>query len=213
MGTIPGYSGVRIGGHNLSTDLTTGDVASGDGRKVTSRTAAQFLVVLTFAQMNTRRLPSALVATFEEARLMAKKFALAGVGIGAALLLLAPHAVADFDNGGRFKTQVPPMLCEVGTDLFHNGAIGAACQGGFPQAPVEPNSPMHQDQAAVNIDGQFTYRDANIAVGDHPTLNTLTPGQTVTIKGWTVSGTDGVRITSPAGHGMQINADGTVQPF
>lgn len=135
-------------------------------------------------------------------------------GLSCAAVVFAPHAAADFDNGGRFNVQVPHLLCQIGPD-------GAVCQGLFPQAPVEPcstpicpNPPMHSDQAVVTADGKFQYRDANIGVGDHPTLNTLAPGQTASVRGWQLSSTQaGVSLTSPTGHGMSIDANGNVNPF
>jgi hypothetical protein len=66
---------------------------------------------------------------------------------------------------------------------------------------------MTQDQAVVSSDGQFIYRDANIGVGDRPKLNTLTPCQSVTVRGWTITSTqDGVKISNAAGRGMLITA-------
>jgi hypothetical protein len=145
-----------------------------------------------------------------------RKITLTGVGVGVALLVMAPHAVADFDNAGRFRVQIPPLLCEI-----HSGS--AVCQGWFPQAPVNPipwpgwkgdPESLQQDQAVVTSSGQFSYRDANIGIGDHPALNTLTPGQEVTVQGWTVTGRrDAVNIASAAGHGMKIHADGTITSF
>jgi hypothetical protein len=147
---------------------------------------------------------------------MRRKIALTGMSLGVALLLAAPPAAADLDNAGRFEVQTPPLLCEIQWD-------SAVCQGQFPQAPVDPiPSPgwkgdpesLHQDQAVVTSSGQFSYRDANIGVGDHPALNTLTHGQEVTVQGWTVTGRqDAVNIASPVGHGMQIHTDGTVTSF
>jgi hypothetical protein len=160
---------------------------------------------------------------------MINKTALAGVGIGATLLL-TPHASADpnADPDGRVKTQIPSMLCEIGTsDTGPNGSgPGVVCQGIFPQAPTEPPIPpypgwngdpasLRDDQAIVTAAGQFSYRNANIGVGDNPSLDTLVPGQTYHVRGWTIAGTDAdITFTSDAtGHGMTIASDGSVKPF
>jgi hypothetical protein len=134
------------------------------------------------------------------------------LALAPAALIAAPLAHADFDNHGRFKVQVPPLLCAVESD----GA--AVCQGEFPQAPVAdcPGCPqvMHWDQAVANANGQFNYRDANIGVGDNPTLNVLTPGQSITVQNWSFTAKQaGLAVVGPSGHGMYIGADGSVNPI
>ena len=160
---------------------------------------------------------------------MITKIAVAGFGIGAAVLL-TPYAAADpsADPDGRVKTQTPSMLCEIGTN--DTGPVGSGpgvvCQGSFPQAPTElPNPPypgwhgdpatLRDDQAIVTAAGKFGYRNANIGVGDNPSLDTLVPGQTYHVRGWAIAATDaGITFTSDAtGHGMTIAGDGSVNPF
>ena len=72
------------------------------------------------------------------------------------------------------------------------------------------------DQAFVTASGQFSYRSANIGIGySHAPFDTLVPGQTYHIQGWTVvAGGDGIRFTNDGtGHGMFIGSDTTVNPF
>lgn len=140
-----------------------------------------------------------------------RKIALAGLGI-VALVCGAP-ASADPTPGhdAKVRTQTPPMLCEIGSDDSTPG-IGpnVVCQGSFAQAPAD------DDQAYVTASGQFSYRTANIGVGyDHPPFDTIVPGQTYHIQGWTVvASADGVRFThDDTGHGMFIGSDTTVNPF
>jgi hypothetical protein len=134
-------------------------------------------------------------------------------------LLAAPRASADFDNHGRFIVEVPDLLCEIAT-----GGLEAVCQGVFPLAPPitycgQSDRPcttsMRQDQAVATSGGHIEYRDANIGVGDGPTLNALAPGQTETVRGWSITDSeDGVSlINSGTGHGMKIHDDGTVEPI
>ncbi len=128
-------------------------------------------------------------------------------------------------HGTRVLTQTPPMLCEIGSDDEEAG-IGpnVVCQGDFPQSPPEPcpswpgqqcSVVIHQDQAIVTASGDFSYRDANIGVGDHPTLDTLTTGQTYHIQGWTIAASE-ARTTftnDGTGHGMTIGSDRNVTAF
>jgi hypothetical protein len=139
------------------------------------------------------------------------KIALAVLGITA--LTFAPLASADPTAGHDVKvnTQTPRMLCEIGSDDAGSG-IGpnVVCQGSFVGAPVD------DDQAFVTASGQFTYRSANIGVGyNHAPFDTLVPGQTYHIQGWTVAaGANGIRFTHDGtGHGMFIGSDTTVNPF
>ncbi|MCV7089031.1 hypothetical protein [Mycobacterium interjectum] len=129
-----------------------------------------------------------------------------------AALTLAPLASADPTAGHDAKVNVrtPPMLCEIGSDDADPG-IGpnVVCQGAFAQVPGD-------DQAFVTAAGQFSYRGANIGVGyPHAPFDTLVPGQTYRIQGWTVvARDDGIRFTNDAsGHGMLINGNTTVNPF
>ena len=104
------------------------------------------------------------------------------------------------------------MLCEIGSDDADPG-IGpnVICQrGSFVQAPAD------DDQAFVTASGKFSYRSANIGIGyDHAPFDTLVPGQTYHIQGWTVVARDeGIRFTNDGtGHGMFIGSDTTVNPF
>ena len=85
-------------------------------------------------------------------------------------------------HDAKVNTQTPRMLCEVGSDDASPG-IGpnVICQGSFVQAPAG------DDQAFVTASGQFSYRSANIGIGyPHPPFDTLVPGQTYHIQGWTV---------------------------
>jgi hypothetical protein len=139
------------------------------------------------------------------------RIALAGLGIVA--LTIGPHASADPTAGhdAKVNTQTPPMLCEIGSDDADPG-IGpnVVCQGSFVQAPAG------DDQAFVTASGQFSYRSANIGIGyPHAPFDTLDPGQTYHIQGWTaVAGDDGIRFTNDGtGHGMFIRSDTTVNPF
>lgn len=140
-----------------------------------------------------------------------RKIAVTGLGIVA--LTFAPLAGADPTPGhdAKVKTQIPPMLCEIGSDDATPG-IGpnVICQGSFAQATKD------NDQAFVTAAGQFSYRSANIGVGyNHPPFDTLVAGQTYHIQGWTVvAGDDGIRFTNDGtGHGMFIRRDTTVNPF
>ncbi len=129
-----------------------------------------------------------------------------------AALTVAPSASADPTVGHDAKVNVrtPPMLCEIGSDDAEPG-IGpnVICQGPFVQAPGD-------DQAFVTAAGEFRYRGANIGVGyDHPPFDTLVPGQTYHLQGWTVvARDDGIRFTNDGTwHGMFIRSDTTVNPF
>jgi hypothetical protein len=135
------------------------------------------------------------------------------VGLGIAALTFTPRASGDPTAGhdAKVNTQTPRMLCEIGSDDANPG-IGpnVICQGSFAQAPPD------DDQAFVTASGQFSYRSANIGVGyKHPPFDTLIPGQTSHIQGWTVvAGGDGIRFTNDdTGHGMFIGGDTTVNPF
>lgn len=139
-----------------------------------------------------------------------RRIALAGLGIAA--LILAPLATADPTPGHDTKvnTRTPPMLCEIGSDDADPG-IGPniVCQGSFVHHP-------DSDQAVVTASGQFSYRSANIGIGDqHAPFDTLVPGQTYHIQGWTVVAADnGIRFTNDATrHGMFVGGDTTVDPF
>lgn len=144
-----------------------------------------------------------------------------------AMLLVAPPAHADptAGHGTRVQVQVPPMLCQIGSDDADAG-IGPnlVCQGSFPEVPIEPcpvwpgqlcPEVMHQDQAVVTAAGRFNYRGANIGVGDHPSLDTLTPGHSYNIQGWTITATDTAATFThdTTGHGMTVTAAGNVSPF
>jgi hypothetical protein len=140
-----------------------------------------------------------------------RKVALAALSITA--LACAAPATADPTPGhdAKVRTQTPSMLCEIGSDDSTPG-IGpnVVCQGTFVQAPVD------NDQAYVTAAGQFTYRTANIGVGDnHPPFDTLVVGQTHYIQGWTiVAAGEGIRFTHDGtGHGMFVGSDTTVNPF
>jgi hypothetical protein len=139
------------------------------------------------------------------------KIALAALGI--VVLVCAAPVSADPSPGhdAKVKTQIPPMLCEIGSDDNTPGVgPNVVCQGSFAQTPPD------NDQAVVTAAGQFSYRTANIGVGyDHPPFDTVLPGQTNHIQDWTVeAGGDGVRFThNDTGHGMFIGADTTVNPF
>ncbi len=129
-----------------------------------------------------------------------------------AALTLAPLASADPTAGhdAKVNVRIPPMLCEIGSDDAEPG-IGpnVICQGSFVQAPGD-------DQAFVTAAGEFRYRGANIGVGyPHAPFDTLVPGQTYRIQGWTVvAGDDGIRFTNDGTwHGMFIRSDTTVNPF
>lgn len=142
-----------------------------------------------------------------------RTIALSGVGIACTTLFFSPLSGADPTAGHDTKvnTQTPRMLCEIGSDDTDPG-IGpnVICQGSFVQAGADA------DQAFVTASGQFSYRGANIGVGyRHAPFDTLTPGQTYRIQGWTVTaGGDGIRFTNDGtGHGMFIGGDTTVKPF
>ena len=142
-----------------------------------------------------------------------RKIALAGIACAATAF--APTASADPTAGhdAKVNTQTPRMLCEIGSDDADPG-IGpnVICQrgNGFVQ------SSTGDDQAFVTASGQFSYRSANIGIGyNHAPFDTLVPGQTYHIQGWTgVAGNDGIRFTNDGtGHGMFIGSDTTVKPF
>ena len=140
-----------------------------------------------------------------------RKIAL-GAGIACAGLAFAPLAGADPTAGHDAKVhiQTPPMLCEIGSDDADPG-IGpnVICQGSFVQYSAG-------DQAFVTASGQFSYRSANIGTGyNHAPFDTVVPGQTYHIQGWTVvAGGDGIRFTNDGTrHGMFIGSDTTVNPF
>ena len=143
---------------------------------------------------------------------MRKAIKIALVGMACAALAFTPTASADPTAGhdAKVKTQTPQMLCEIGSDDADPG-IGpnVNCQGSFVQSPAD-------DQAFVTASGQFSYRSANIGVGyPHAPFDTLVPGQTYHIQGWTVvAGGDGIRFTNDGtGHGMFIGSDTNVNPF
>ena len=140
-----------------------------------------------------------------------RKIALAGLAIGS--LACAAPASADPTPGhdAKVNTSKPPMLCEIGSDDATPG-IGpnVACQGSFVQAPAD------DDQAYVSASGQFSYRSANIGVGyDHAPFETLAPGETYHLQGWTiVAAGDGTRFTNDGtGHGMFVSSDTSVNHF
>jgi hypothetical protein len=142
-----------------------------------------------------------------------RKIALAGSGITCAAVAFAPLSSADPTAGhdAKVNTQTPRMLCEIGSDDASPG-IGpnVICQGSFVQAPAG------DDQAFVTASGQFSYRSANIGIGyPHPPFDTLIPGQTYHIQGWTVvAGSDGITFTNDGtGHGMTVGSDQSVKPF
>jgi hypothetical protein len=145
-------------------------------------------------------------------RRVIQKAALAGLGIVVAPTFAAPaNADPTAGHDTKVNTQTPRMLCEIGSDDADPG-IGpnVVCQGSFAQ------SPDGDDQAFVTASGQFTYRSANIGIGyNHAPFDTLVPGQTYQIQGWTVvAGGDGIRFTNDGtGHGMLIGSDTTVSPF
>jgi hypothetical protein len=118
-----------------------------------------------------------------------------GAGIACAGLAFAPLAGADPTAGHDAKVhiQTPPMLCEIGSDDADPG-IGpnVICQGSFVRARAG------DDQAFVTASGQFSYRSANIGTGyNHAPFDTVVPGQTYHIQGWTVvAGGDGIRFTN-----------------
>ena len=135
-----------------------------------------------------------------------RKIAPAALGIAA--LTFAPLASADPTAGhdAKVNTQTPPMLCQIGSDDADPG-IGpnVVCQGSFVQAPAGGD-----DQAFVTASGQFTYRSANIGIGyPHAPFDTLIPGQTYHIQGWTVAASgDGIRFTNDGTqHGMFVSID------
>ena len=134
-------------------------------------------------------------------------------GLVVALLVSAPLASADPTAGRDTKvhTRIPPMLCALGSDDA-DPAVGpnVVCQGSFVAAPAS------DDQAVITASGAFGYRSANIGIGnDQAPLDTLFPGRTYHIQGWTVvAGADGVRFSNDAtGRGMLIGGDTTVDPF
>ncbi len=139
------------------------------------------------------------------------KIALAGLGMAA--LACAPLASADPTPGhdAKVNTQTPRMLCEIGSDDATPGVgPNVICQGSFAQAPAD------DDQAFVTASGRFSYRSANIGVGyNHAPFDTLVPGRTYRIQGWTVeAAANGIRFTNDGtGHGMFIGSDTTVNPF
>ena len=143
-----------------------------------------------------------------------KKLLIGGVAATAAITF-APLASADPTAGhdAKVNTQTPRMLCEIGSDDATPGVgPNVICQrgNGFVQASSDV------DQAFVTASGQFSYRSANIGIGyNHAPFDTLVPGQTYHIQGWTVvAGGDGIRFTNDGtGHGMFIGSDTTVNPF
>ena len=142
---------------------------------------------------------------------VACRAALAGLGIATLAGVASAGADPTAGHDAKVKTQTPPMLCEIGSDDADPG-IGpnVVCQGSFAQAPPE------DDQAYVTASGQFTYRTANIGVGyPHDPFDTLAPGETYYIQGWTVvAGDDGIRFTNDAtGHGMFVGSDTVVNSF
>ena len=140
-----------------------------------------------------------------------RKIAVAGLGI-AALACAAPASTDPTPwHDTNVNTQTPPMLCEIGSDDATPG-IGpnVTCQGSFVHAAAD------DDQAYVTASGQFSYRSANIGIGhNHAPFDTLVPGQTYHIQGWTiVAAGDGIRFTNDGtGHGMFVGSDTTVSQF
>jgi hypothetical protein len=148
---------------------------------------------------------STIGAGMPPSRLPMRKIALAALGI--VELTFAPLASADPTAGhdAKVNTQTPPMLCQIGSDDA-DPATGpnVVCQGSFVQAPAG------DDQAFVTASGQFSYRSANIGIGyPHAPFDTLVPGQTYHIQGWTVSASgDGIRFTNDGtGHGMFVSIE------
>jgi hypothetical protein len=140
-----------------------------------------------------------------------RKIALVALGV-AALVCAAPvSADPSPDHDAKLKTQIPPMLCEIGSDDDTPGVgPNVVCQGSFVQTSPD------NDQALVTASGQFSYRTANIGVGyDHPPFGTVLPGQTSNVQGWTiVADSVGVCFSHDiSGHGMCIGAGTTVNPF
>jgi hypothetical protein len=83
------------------------------------------------------------------------------------------------------------------------------CQGSFVQAPAD------DDQAFVTASGQFSYPECEHRHRLQPCpFDTLVPGQTYHIQGWTVlPNTDGTRFTNDGtGHGMFVSVE-NVAPF
>jgi hypothetical protein len=141
-----------------------------------------------------------------------RKLLIGGVAATAAITF-APVVYADPTAGhdAKVNTRTPPTLCEIGSNDADPG-IGpnVTCQGSFVQAPAD------DDQAFVTASGQFSYRSANIGIGyDHAPFDTLVPGRTYHIQGWTVvAGDDGITFTNDdTGHGMTVGSDTTVNPF
>lgn len=139
--------------------------------------------------------------------------AIALVGLGTVALTFAPLATADPTTGhdAKVNTRTPPMLCEIGSDDSTPG-IGpnVICQGSFVHASAD------DDQAFVTASGQFSYRSANIGTGyNHAPFDTVVPGKTYHIQGWTVvASNDGIRFANDGtGHGMFVGSDTTVTAF
>ncbi len=138
---------------------------------------------------------------------------IAPAAMGIAALAFFPLASADPTAGhdAKVNVQTPRMLCEIGSDDADPG-VGAnvICQGSFVQAPAD------DDQAFITASGQFSYRSANIGTGGSQVpYETLAPGHTYSLQGWTIAtGDDGVRFTNDGtGHGMFIGSDTTVNSF
>jgi hypothetical protein len=139
------------------------------------------------------------------------RMALAGLGIATLACVAPAHADPTAGHSTKVNTQTPPMLCEIGSDDATPG-IGpnVVCQGRFAQTSPD------NDQAYITASGQFSYREANIGVGyPHAPFDTLVPGQTYHIQGWTVVASDqGIRFTNDdTGHGMFIGSDTVVNSF
>ena len=135
------------------------------------------------------------------------------LGIVAALVL-APHVAADPTTP---YVKLPHVICEVEVD-------NAVCEGVFPEAPVDPcftpkcPEVLHMDQAVVDADGAFTWRDANI--GDPETAGpgwfVLGAGQTYQVNGWTVQQNDDANTTftnDATAHGMALQVLGDRGPM
>ncbi|MGH3969579.1 MAG: hypothetical protein ACRDTV_16055 [Mycobacterium sp.] len=133
-----------------------------------------------------------------------REIALAGLAIGATVAL-APHASADPPTP---YLKLPSTKCQVEVD-------SAWCEGVFLDAPIDPcTNPkcpevLHMDQAVVNADGTFYWRDANIGNPNAggPGWFTLGAGQTYRVNGWTVQRVtdDHTTFTNDAtGHGMSV---------
>ena len=140
-----------------------------------------------------------------------RTMALAGLSVAALVCAAPAGADPTVGHDAKVNTQTPPMLCEIGSDDATPG-IGpnVVCQGRFVRATAD------DDQAVVTASGQFSYRSANIGVGyAHAPFETLVPGRTYNIQGWTiVAVADGIRFTNDGtGHGISVYSDTNVDQF